>query len=155
MQADQAAAVALRRELNAVRLDAEDLREQLDMRTRDLSSVQSQLSSERAMVSTLQQRLNRVTVQQVSSGQVKVGTGRGKVLLLNAGRSRRSGQDERALARLIKQALDDESGISARSIATKVSCSPTTASKWKAFFEEGGQLEDEPGEQSSQECANE
>ncbi|MGH2478477.1 MAG: hypothetical protein ACRDHW_02315 [Ktedonobacteraceae bacterium] len=153
----------LRRQLSAAMLEADTLRGQVEMLTGQLGSVQQCLSSEQAMVGTLQRKLSSVTVQQVptghaqaSSGQVngqtghvKVDSGRGKVLLLNAGRSRKSGQDERLLAAQIKQELDDHPGISGRAIATKLSCSPTTASKWKTFFEDGGQLEDDgPFEES-------
>lgn len=55
-------------------------------------------------------------------------------------RSKRSRGDN-VLAWKIQRLLIDEPGLSARAVAARIGCSPTTASEWKKFFEDGGQLD--------------
>lgn len=142
MQADQAAVVALRREMNTAKLDAEDLRAQL-------SSAQSQLVAEQKIVSSLRKEVSSVQREkvsskpaaQVSSGHKKMDTGHptGQEKVVELDSRRKTGQGD--LAKRIQQLLIDEPGLSGRAIATRLGCSPTTASEWKKFFEDGGQLD--------------
>jgi transposase len=84
----------------------------------------------------------------LDSGHVadEVDSGQGKVVKLDTAR-RRSGQDDSAIAEQIRNLLDKEPGLSGRAVASRLGCSPTTAAKWKSFFEDGGQ--------TSTECVNE
>lgn len=134
---EQAAAAMLRRQLNTALVDAGGLRAKLDAKQREVESVQAKLTTEQREVSTLRQQLDTV---QASGGQ-------GKVVRLDTNRPRKSGQDESAIAEQIRELLEKEPGISGRQIAARISCSPTTAAKWKQFFENGGQ--------TSTECVNE
>lgn len=114
------------------------------------STLEQEVSTLRKKLDSAQQKLTA----QVSSGQQKtvstghpktVDTGQGKVVQLDTSR-RKGGQDERVLAGQIRALLDAEPDLSGRAIASRLICSPTTASKWKKFFEDGGQLD---------ECVNE
>lgn len=161
LSGEQAAAVILRKQLNAAAVDADGLRLQLDARQRDVERVQQMLSTEQQIVSslkqaleaeqqrvsTLRQKLETVQVSSVQARKVdggqsatKVDSGQGKVLKLDTSRLRKNGQDESVTAEQIRELVIKEPGISGRKIAERLGCSPTTASKWKQFFEEGGQL---------------
>lgn len=138
MQADQAGVIELRRELNATKLNAEDIRAQLiaEQRTvsslrRELAGVQSQVSSRKASGVQVDSRSKKV--------DTGVDTGQQKVVQLDSRRGK-TGQGDSELAKQIQQLLIDNPTISARGIAERVNCSPTTASEWKKFFEGGGQI---------------
>jgi DNA-binding transcriptional regulator YhcF (GntR family) len=59
--------------------------------------------------------------------------------------------EEQVLVERIRQVLEREPRLSARSIASKVGCSPTTTARWKAAIEREGLQEQEA---SSWECVN-
>src|SRR6266487_3323864 len=158
----ESAVVALRRQLNTALGDIDGLRLQLDTKQREIeslratgqqtvSSLQEELDRTQQEVSNLRHKLDsgqgvKVSTVQVSNGQGKVDTGQGKVVRLDTNRSRKSGQDESLIAEQIKQLLLAEPDLSGRAIAGKLGCSPTTASRWKQFFENDGQ--------SPTECVN-
>lgn len=163
---EQNATVVLRREKNTAVIEADQLRSQLEVHQRELDAKQQQLNtqkqeaqrvhsllqSEQQKVSNLQEKLSSVqgemstlrvqldTSKPTKQAQ-KVDTGRGKVVQLDTSRPRKNGQDETALAEQVRELLDKEPGLSARQIAAKVGCSPTTAAKWKSIVENGGQSE--------------
>src|SRR6266487_2333557 len=158
----ESAVVALRRQLNTALGDIDGLRLQLDTKQREVESLratgqqtvsrlQEELDRTQQEVSNLRHKLDsgqgvKVSTVQVSNGQGKVDTGQGKVVRLDTNRSRKSGQDESLIAEQIKQLLLAEPDLSGRAIAGKLGCSPTTASRWKQFFENDGQ--------SPTECVN-
>jgi predicted nucleic acid-binding Zn-ribbon protein len=142
--------------LSGERQEASRLRQALETEQSQVSTLKQQLSSVQQEVSTLREKLSSVQVSsiqsvQASSGQVRkvdsgqatqrVDGGQGKVLKLDTSRQRKNGQDDSAIAEQIRELLDKEPGLSGRAIASRVGCSPTTAAKWKAFFEGGGQTE--------------
>jgi len=135
LDTEQATTSTLRRQINALQIEAEGMRTKLDAKQQELEGVQRQLSSEQQQVSSLRVQLDSI---EVSSGQADmVDTGHGKVVRLDS-RPRKTGQDEGEVAEKVRQLLISEPGLSGRAIAQRVGCSPTTASKWKAFFEEQG-----------------
>jgi predicted nucleic acid-binding Zn-ribbon protein len=78
---------------------------------------------------------------EVSSSSVQVDSGQGhtgQVIHLDS-KKRRDGSDERMLAEQIRELLQHEPKLSARAIAARLACSPTTAAKWKAIIESEGE----------------
>jgi predicted nucleic acid-binding Zn-ribbon protein len=160
---EQNMAATLRRQLNTVQANAETLQSQLDNKQNEVERVLATLDSKqqevdilRHQLSTVQQRVSSLQHQQdsvqVSSVQsVQVDSGQpGKVVRLDTNRSRKGGQQdatsENAIVEQIKQLLKAEPGLSARQIAARLGCSPTTASRWKGIIENSGQ---------ATECVNE
>jgi len=141
LDTEQGTVITLRRQLSALQANADDLKVKLDTKERELESVQRELTTEQQKVSTLQHKLD--TGQQAThgghmdSGQSKASTGRGKVVQLDTSRPRKTGQDD--TAERVGKLLEKEPGLSGRAIATRLSISPTTANKWKDFFENGGE----------------
>lgn len=155
---EQNATVILRREKNAAVSEADQLRSRVDVQQRDLDAkqrqieaqkqeaqrVQSLLQSEQQKVSNLQEKLSSVQgevstlrVQLDASSPAKqtqkMDTGRGKVVQLDTSRPRKTGQDD--TADRVGKLLEKEPGLSGRAIAARLEISPTTANKWKEFFE--------------------
>jgi hypothetical protein len=103
-----------------------------------LKSVQSQLDSEREKVSSLQKRLDTIMAEldtprvQMDSGQDEEDT---RVIHLDTNRTRKNGHDENVIGEQIRVLLKAEPGLSGRAIATRIGCSPTTATKWKSMIE--------------------
>jgi hypothetical protein len=91
-------------------------------------------------VSSLEPQVSSLGVQ-MDSGQGQTG----QVIHLDS-KKRREAADERLLAEQIRELLKREPGLSARAIAVRLTCSPTTAAKWKGTIER----ENEQG----QECVN-
>ncbi len=160
---EQAASMQLRKQLNAMEVDVDGLRTQLNAREREVerfqqaleaeqqiaSSLKQALETEQQQVSTLRQKLDNEQALRASTGQVlQASSGQGKVVRLDTSRSRKSGPDETGIAEQIRTLMAGEPGISGRQIAVRLGCSPTTAAKWKQFFEENGG-------QRATECANE
>ncbi len=163
LTAEEAVAATLRAQLSTAQDDVDGLRKHLEVKQRELERVQGlweseqrevstlrvQLEAEQHHVSTLRQKLDSA---QVSSDQGKsMNSGQGKVVRLDTSRPRKSGQDaaENATAEQIRALMAADPGISGRGIAARLGCSPTTAAKWKHFFEDGGQLSS-----GSTECVN-
>lgn len=151
MQGDLFGVIDLRRELKAAQQATEEVREQLSTKARELAAVQSQLSTEQRTVSSLRRELSSVQSSRVSTRQSeRVSTGQQKRETGQAGKGD-TGQEkivkldtrrrQNTLAREIYQLMMDVPGITGREISRRVNCSPTTASEWKKFFDEGGTLE--------------
>lgn len=156
---EQSAATTLQKQLNTALIDVDGLRAQLDAKQQEIESkkaafegeqqtvatLQTQLEAEQRRVSMLRQRLENGQVSK-STGQGKVdtghekavSTGQAKVVQLDASRQRKSGQDaaENAIEEQIRVLLTAEPGLSGRAIAVRISCSPTTANRWKAIIEQ-------------------
>jgi predicted RNase H-like nuclease (RuvC/YqgF family) len=138
-------------ELSGLRGQVEHKQQEVDTLTRRLSTVQQEVStlkahldSERQKVSTLQQQPDSRQATPLDTGQ------QGRVIPLDSGRAKRkaeNGQDAELVQR-IRTLMKQEPGISARKIAERLGCSPTTAAKWKAFIEQ------EQGRGQDQQCAN-
>ncbi len=135
--------------LNSEQQTVSTLKQSLEAEQRRLSTVQQEASTLREKLSSVQ--VSSIQSVQASSGQTrkmdsgqatqKVDGGQGKVLELDTSRRRKNGQDDSAIAEQIRELLDKEPGLSGRKIAERLGCSPTTAAKWKSFFENGGQTE--------------
>jgi chromosome segregation ATPase len=138
---EQNATATLRRQLHIAQASTEALQTQLDHKQQEIERVQAALSSKQQEVDSLRARLSSV---QYPSGQGKVDTGQsGKVVRLDTNRAQKGKQQqdatspssENALAEQVKQLLKTEPGLSARQIAARLGCSPTTASRWKGLIE--------------------
>ncbi len=166
MQRDLSSVVTLRRDLNAAQLAVADLRGHLDAKTREVegvqsqlageqkqvSNLQSQLSSEQKRVSNLQSQLDTIHQQRVSSVQSQVSSNQGGQVFSepkqkgNAGQEkvvdldsrRKSGQEDDAAEEKIRalHKVTPVQSLTARAISREVTCSPTTAAKWKGIIEE-------------------
>jgi predicted nucleic acid-binding Zn-ribbon protein len=144
---EQNATVVLRREKNAAVIEADQLRSQVDAQKQEVHRVHALLQSEQQKVSNLTAQLSSVQ-SQVSSLRVqldsaastkqahKVDAGHSNVVQLDASRSRKTGQE---VAEQVRALLKKNPGLSGRAIANELSISPTTAAKWKEFYEKGEQ----------------
>ena len=156
---EQSDVSALRRQLGTTMADVDGLRAQVTAKQQEIegvrgtlegeqqvvSTLRTQLETEQRRVSTLRQRLENGQPSKVST-QVKVDTGhekavssgQAKVVQLDTTRHRKNGQDaaENAIEEQIRALLVAEPGLSGRAIATRISCSPTTANRWKAIIEQ-------------------
>jgi hypothetical protein len=147
----------LTKQLQAEQDRVSSLEQQVEKEQLTVSSVRSELDTERVKVSSLRVQVSSLQSAQVSSvvstsvptgrpqvdggrkneegtGRVKVSSEQNKVVELDANRRTRTGQDEN-LGEVIRQLLTEEPGLSGRAIATKIGCSPTTASRWKGLIE--------------------
>lgn len=157
---------SLRRDLNEAQVEVDALNTRLNGKQREIEGLretlesgqswqetryQQMLDAERQRVSSLEQEVStlrkklevaqqKLDAKPVSTPQQKtVSSGHGKVVQLDTSR-RKTGQDENVIAEQIRTLLDAEPGLSGRRIADRLSCSPTTANKWKQHFENGGRL---------------
>src|SRR2546429_2466500 len=101
------------------------LQEQLDTERKRVFNVQQESASLRIHVSNLQEQLKR---KQEPIGQVKS-------VQLDTEQPRKNVQLD-TIAEQIRELLTEEPGLSARAIAAKIGCSPTTASTWKKAIEQ-------------------
>ena len=113
------------------------LQEQVSSGQKEVSSLRAQLSSEQGKVSSLLEQLNRQKVSSVQPQGVqldtpKVSSGQAKVSSVQSELDR----SENAIADQIRELLINEPGLSARAIAARIGCSPTTASTWKKSIEQ-------------------
>ena len=119
------------------------MREAFESEQRTVSRLREMLNAEQERLFSLSQR--------VDGGQQHTG----QVIDLDATRAKRkSGQSEgteNILLEQVREVLREHPGLSARAIAKKLSCSPTTAAKWKDLVERGQQ----PHGEASIECVNE
>jgi predicted RNase H-like nuclease (RuvC/YqgF family) len=130
--------------------------EALNSEQQAVSRLRAQLVAEQERVFTLSERVSpgqqkpRVSSSsKVSSQGVQVDTGQGHGGQVTPLDSKKRREDEHALAEQVRQLLSQEPGLSARAIAARLGCSPTTGAKWKAAVEQ----ETHGGEQA-QECIN-
>jgi chromosome segregation ATPase len=112
--------------------EVSSLRVQLDARTAEVDTLRVQLDREKKEAGSLRVQLSS---KKVDTGQNKVDTGQGQVIRLDTSRPRKNGQDDNAIGEQIRALLRLEPGLSGRTIAARVGCSPTTASKWKEIIE--------------------
>lgn len=108
-------------------------RQMLDAERQKVSSLEQEVSSLKKKLDTAQQKLD--TTKQSAGQQKAVSSKQGKVVQLDTSR-RKNEQDESILKEQIRELLDSEPDLSARAIASRVGCSPTTASNWKKFFQD-------------------
>lgn len=144
------------------------MREAFESEQRTVSRLREMLNAEQERLFSLSQRVDggqqhtgqvptkRVSSVQVSNAQQEGGqVDTGQVIDLDATRAKRkSGQSEgteNILLEQVREVLREHPGLSARAIAKKLSCSPTTAAKWKDLVERGQQ----PHGEASIECVNE
>jgi len=135
----------LQHRLSTVQQEVSTLKQHLDSERHKVSSLQHELDTERHKASTLKAQLDTQRAAPLDTEQ------QGRVISLDTGRVKRkaeNGQDAE-LVQKIRTLLHQEPGISARKIAERVGCSPTTAAKWKAFIEE-----QEQGSSADQQRAN-
>src|SRR5581483_4157019 len=135
----------------------------LESEQRTVSRLREMLDAEQERLFSLSQRVDggqqqggRVSSVQVSSARQEGGqVDTGQVIDLDATRAKRkSGQSEgaeNAMLEQVREVLREHPGLSARAIAKKLSCSPTTAAKWKDLIEREQQRDGE----ASTECVNE
>ncbi len=155
-------------QLSVKQREVEALQEAFESEQRTVSRLRERLDAEQAFLFSLSQRLDtgqqqrgqvpekRVSSVQVSSvGQVGGQVDTGQVIDLDATRAKRKGTQnegtEHAMLEQVREVLREHPGLSARAIAKKLSCSPTTAAKWKDLIEREQQRDGE----ASTECVNE
>jgi hypothetical protein len=99
--------------------------EQLDTRYTQHMETMIERTVERVKVSIVQQ-----SEQQQSSGRARLSIVNGRPLEVN-----RLGTSDSDIGQQIQAHLLEDSTLSARALAARVGCSPTTASKWKSRIE--------------------
>jgi hypothetical protein len=97
------------------------------MNSRECPVSPSNWTGKNRRVSTLQEKLNHADRPE----------GEERVIQLDTNRVRRTRQDaeEKAMIEAIRSLLKEDPNLTGRAIATRVGCSPTTASKWKDLIE--------------------
>ncbi len=161
----------LRAQLGIRQQELAAVRDAWEREQREVSSLREQLTVQQQQVSSyvppVDSGQGQVSSQKVSSGRVSRGSvhldsehaevdsgqpaASGQVIHLSSKKQRReSSSEEQVLGERIRGVLQQEPELSARSIASKVGCSPTTAAKWKAIIEREVQEQDT----SSRECVN-
>jgi hypothetical protein len=125
--------------LEAEQRRVSSLQEQLDTERGKLFTVQQevsklrlQLDTERAKSSNLQEKMNG---QRVSSVQPKASSVQSGGVQLDT-KEKEQNSSENTIESQIRALLAEEPGLSARAIASKIGCSPTTASTWKKAIEQ-------------------
>ena len=138
---------SLRVQLDARQQEVDTLRERLHSASGEVSALHQALDSKQQEMNSLHGHLD--SGQQQHGQGASLDTGRTeqvsrseRVIVLDRRRAARSqpsaggNEQQEELTRRIQELLDHEPGLSGRAIATRLGCSPTTASKWKAHIEQ-------------------
>lgn len=123
---------SVQKQLDKALVEVSNLQEQVSTGQQQVSKLRIQLDNERARASNLQEQLNS---QKESGIQQQVSSVQSERVQLD---TRKNGQEgsENAIVEQIRAILSVEPGLSARAIAARIGCSPTTASTWKKAVEQ-------------------